>query len=68
MPRPRPHAPLWCSGCKKIPASSWAVVEAAQADGETDGTKLFSALSAALADVPPDRVAGAFPDHRRPSP
>jgi hypothetical protein len=35
------------------------VVEAGHADGETDGTRLFSALSAALADVPPDRVAGA---------
>jgi hypothetical protein len=36
------------------------VVEAGQADGETDGTRLFAALSAALADVPPDRVAGAI--------
>jgi hypothetical protein len=36
------------------------VVEAGQADGETDGTRLFSALGAALADVPPDRVAGAI--------
>jgi hypothetical protein len=35
-------------------------VEAGQADGETDGTRLFSALGAALADVPPDRVAGAI--------
>ncbi|HXF88045.1 MAG TPA: hypothetical protein VNK48_06820 [Xanthobacteraceae bacterium] len=35
-------------------------VEAGEADGETDGTRLFSALSAALADVPPDRVAGAI--------
>ncbi len=35
------------------------VVEAGHADGETDGTRLFSALGAALADVPPDRVAGA---------
>ncbi|HMK79638.1 MAG TPA: hypothetical protein VK438_08310 [Xanthobacteraceae bacterium] len=35
------------------------VVEAGQADGETDGTRLFSALSSTLADVPPDRVAGA---------
>src|SRR5882724_2781178 len=35
------------------------VVEAGQADGETDGTRLFSALGSALADVPPDRVAGA---------
>src|SRR5882757_678216 len=34
-------------------------VEAGAADGETDGTRLFSGLSAALADVPPDRVAGA---------
>ncbi len=36
------------------------VVEAGQADGETDGTKLFGALSTALSDVPTDRVAGAF--------
>ena len=35
------------------------VVEAGHADGETDGTRLFAALGAALADVPPDRVAGA---------
>src|SRR6478736_3148317 len=36
------------------------VVEAGQADGETDGTRLFGALSSALSDVPIDRVAGAF--------
>src|SRR5215204_5334789 len=35
-------------------------VEAGQSDGETDGTRLFSALSTALADVAPDRVAGAI--------
>ena len=35
-------------------------VEAGEADGETDGTRLFGALEAALADVPPDRVAGAM--------
>ena len=35
-------------------------VEAGQADGETDGTRLFSAMSSALADVPPERVAGAI--------
>jgi hypothetical protein len=35
-------------------------VEAGEADGETDGTRLFAALGAALADVPPDRVAGAI--------
>ena len=36
------------------------VVEAGQADGETDGTRLFSALGSTLADVPPDRIAGAI--------
>src|SRR6188474_2143979 len=36
------------------------VVEAGQADGETDGTRLFSALGAALSDVPHDRVAGVL--------
>ena len=36
------------------------MVEAGQSDGETDGTRLFSALGAALADVPPDRIAGAI--------
>src|SRR5215468_12345139 len=34
-------------------------VEAGEADGETDGTHLFSALSTVLSDVPPDRIAGA---------
>ena len=29
-------------------------------DGSADGTRLFSALSAGLADVPPERVAGAI--------
>src|SRR5436305_4504461 len=32
-------------------------VEAGQADGETDGTRLFTALSSALSDVPAERVA-----------
>src|SRR3977135_1427923 len=36
------------------------VVEAGQADGETDGTRLFAALSSALSDIPHDRVAGAL--------
>jgi hypothetical protein len=44
----------------RIPGIEMRVVEAGQADGETDGTRLFSALGAALADVPPDRVAGAI--------
>ena len=35
-------------------------VEAGQSDGETDGTRLFTALTAALSDVPHDRVAGAI--------
>src|SRR6266700_639275 len=45
---------------KKIKGLEVRVVDAGQADGETDGTKLFSALSSALSDVPVDRVAGAF--------
>src|SRR5438876_5828934 len=44
----------------RIPGLEVRVVEAGQADGESDGTRLFSALGAALADVPPDRVAGAI--------
>jgi hypothetical protein len=43
----------------RIPGLEVRTVEAGAADGETDGTRLFSGLSAALADVPPDRVAGA---------
>jgi hypothetical protein len=45
---------------KRIPGLEVRVAEAGEADGETDGTRLFSALSATLADVPPDRVAGAI--------
>jgi hypothetical protein len=37
----------------RIPGLDVRFVEAGEADGETDGTKLFSALSASLADVPP---------------
>jgi hypothetical protein len=36
------------------------VADAGQADGQNDGTRLFSALSSTLADVPPDRIAGAI--------
>jgi hypothetical protein len=43
----------------RIPNLEVRVVEAGQADGETDGTRLFAALSSTLADVPPDRIAGA---------
>src|SRR5436853_3498421 len=45
---------------KKIKGLEVRVVDAGQADGETDGTKLFGALSSVLSDVPVDRVAGAF--------
>jgi hypothetical protein len=45
---------------KKIKGLEVRVVDAGQADGETDGTHLFGALSSALSDVPTDRVAGAF--------
>ena len=44
----------------RIPGLEVRVVEAGQADGETDGTRLFTALSTAFSDVPPDRIAGAF--------
>lgn len=45
---------------KKVKGLEVRVVDAGQADGETDGTKLFGALASALSDVPVDRVAGAF--------
>jgi hypothetical protein len=44
----------------RIPGLEVRVSEAGASDGETDGTRLFSALSSTLADVPPDRVAGAI--------
>jgi hypothetical protein len=44
----------------RIPGLEVRFVEAGEADGETDGTRLFNALGSALADVPPDRVAGAI--------
>jgi hypothetical protein len=43
-----------------IPGLDVRVVEAGRSDGETDGTRLFTALGATLADVPADRVAGAI--------
>jgi hypothetical protein len=43
-----------------IPGLETRVVEAGQADGETDGTRLFTALDSTLADVPVDRVAGVI--------
>ncbi len=43
-----------------IPGLEVRVAEAGQADGENDGTRLFSALNSTLADVPPDRIAGAI--------
>ncbi len=44
----------------RIPGLDVRVVEAGQSDGETDGTRLFTALGSSLADVPPDRVAGVI--------
>jgi len=44
----------------RIPGLEVRVVEAGQSDGETDGTRLFTALGSALADVPTDRVAGVI--------
>jgi len=45
---------------KRVPGLEVRVAEAGEADGEHDGTRLFAALSSTLADVPPDRVAGAI--------
>jgi hypothetical protein len=45
---------------KRVPGLEVRVAEAGEANGENDGTRLFSALSSTLADVPPDRVAGAI--------
>src|SRR5262249_35731177 len=44
----------------RIPGLEVRFVEAGQSDGETDGTRLFGALTNALSDVPHDRVAGAI--------
>ncbi|MGC2121603.1 MAG: hypothetical protein WA652_01980, partial [Xanthobacteraceae bacterium] len=44
----------------RIPGLDVRVVEAGQADGETDGTRLFTALGSSLADVPADRIAGVI--------
>jgi len=44
----------------RIPGVEVRFVEAGQSDGETDGTRLFTALSSALSDVPHDRIAGAI--------
>jgi hypothetical protein len=43
-----------------MPGMEVRFVEAGEADGETDGTRLFTALSSALSDVPHDRVAGVI--------
>ncbi len=43
-----------------IPGLDVRVVEAGQSDGETDGTRLFTALGSTLADVPNDRIAGVI--------
>jgi hypothetical protein len=44
----------------KIPGLEVRTVDASGNDSEGEGTRLFSALSATLSDVPPDRVAGAI--------
>ena len=44
----------------RLPNLEVRFVEAGESGGETDGTRLFSALNAALADVPHERVAGAI--------
>ncbi|MFL6798965.1 MAG: hypothetical protein ACJ8F3_16315 [Xanthobacteraceae bacterium] len=44
----------------RMPGIEVRFVEAGEADAETDGTRLFTALSSALTDVPSDRVAGVM--------
>src|SRR5471030_1224265 len=44
---------------KRVPGLVVREAEAGEADGEHGGTRLFAALSSTLADVPPDRIAGA---------
>jgi hypothetical protein len=44
----------------KIPGLEVRTVDASGNDSEGEGTRLFSALGAALSDVPPERVAGAI--------
>jgi hypothetical protein len=45
---------------RHIPGLDVRLVEAGQADGETDGTRLFTTLTSTLADVPSDRIAGVI--------
>ncbi len=44
----------------RLPGAEVRWVEAGGGAGDVDGTRLFTALNAALADVPPERVAGAI--------
>jgi hypothetical protein len=44
----------------RIPGLEIRVIESGEADGETDGTRLFTALNSTLADVPSDRFAGVI--------
>jgi hypothetical protein len=44
----------------RIPGLEVRVIEAGQSEGETDGTRLFTALNSTLADVPSDRFAGVI--------
>ena len=44
----------------RIPGLEVRVIEAGEADGQTDGTRLFTALNSTLADVPSDRFAGVI--------
>jgi len=44
----------------RIPGLEVRVIEVGEADGEADGTRLFTALNSTLADVPSDRFAGVI--------
>ncbi|MCK0196653.1 hypothetical protein MWN34_06965 [Ancylobacter sp. 6x-1] len=44
----------------RLPGAEVRWIEAGSGAGDVDGTRLFTALNAGLADVPPERVAGAI--------
>jgi len=44
----------------RVPGLEVRVIEPGETDGETDGTRLFTALNSTLADVPSDRFAGVI--------
>ncbi|KAA5602194.1 hypothetical protein [Blastochloris sulfoviridis] len=44
----------------RLPNTEVRWIDGGEGDGESDGTRLFEALESGLADVPPERIAGAI--------